>query len=89
VPTLIESGFPDFDITGALGVFAPSATPKEAIERLSTEIVRAVQLPEVKTGLLRDGFVVDPSGTSQYDAFTRVKIQQILKIAKAAKIKLD
>jgi tripartite-type tricarboxylate transporter receptor subunit TctC len=88
-PTMIESGFADFDITGALGVFAPSATPTEAIERFSAEIVRAVQLPDVKTGLARDGFVVAPAGPAEYNAFMRVKIQQIVKIAKAAKIKLD
>lgn len=89
VPTMVESGFADFDITGAMGVFAPGATPKEAIERLSAEIVRAAQLPEVKTGMLRDGFVVAPMGPAEYETFIRVKMQEIEKIARAAKIKLD
>ena len=89
VPTMIELGFPDFDITGAMGVFAPGGTPKDAIERLSAEILRAVQLPEVKAGMLRDGFVVAPLGPAEYEAYTRVKMQQIQKIARAAKIKLD
>jgi tripartite-type tricarboxylate transporter receptor subunit TctC len=33
VPTLAESGFPEFELTGKLGVFARSATPKELVIR--------------------------------------------------------
>jgi tripartite-type tricarboxylate transporter receptor subunit TctC len=89
VPTMIESGLPDFDLTGAMGVFAPAATPKAAIDRLSSEIMRVVQLPEVKDGMLRDGFAVVPLGPAEYDAFIRAKVQQIQRIAKAAKLKAD
>lgn len=89
VPTLIESGFADFDITGAMGIFAPAATPKEAIDRLSAEIIRAAQLPEVSSGLLRDGFFVAPTGPAEYAAFVRDKMQQIQQIGRAAKVKLD
>ncbi len=89
VPTLIESGFADFDITGALGIFAPAATPKEAIDRLSADIVRVVQLTEVSSGLLRDGFFVAPTGPAEYAAFVRDKMQQIQQIGRAAKVKLD
>ena len=86
---MMESGIADFDLSGAMGVFAPAATPKAALDRLNTEIMRALQLPEVKDGMLRDGFVVSPMGPAEYEMFMRDKIQQIQKIAKAANIKLD
>jgi tripartite-type tricarboxylate transporter receptor subunit TctC len=89
VPTMIEAGQPDFDMSGAMGALAPAATPKAALERLNSELTRAVQLPEVKEGMLRDGFVVAPIGLAEYEAFMRAKVQQIQKIAKAANIKLD
>ncbi len=89
LPTMMESGLADFDMSGAMGVFAPAATPKTALDRLSTEMMRVVQLPEVKDGMLRDGFVVAPLGPTEYDVFMRDKIQQIQKIAKAANIKLE
>lgn len=89
VPTMIECGFPDFDITGAMGFFAPAGTPKETVERLSAEIVRVVQLPEVKDGMLRDGFIVNPLGPAEYEAFLRAKFQQIQKIVRDANIKVD
>lgn len=87
VPTMIELGFADFDISGAMGVFAPAGTPREAIDRLSAEFMRAAHLPEVKGGMARDGFVVAPMGPAQYNAFIRAKTEQIKSIAKAAKIK--
>lgn len=89
VPTMMEAGIADFDLSGAMGVFAPAATPKAALDRLNTEIMRALQLPEVKDGMLRDGFVVAPMGPVEYEVFMCDKIQQIQRIAKAANIKLD
>lgn len=89
VPTMIEAGQPDFDLSGAMGLFAPSATPKPALERFNAEVMRALQLPEVRDGMLRDGFVVSPIGLAEFDAFIRVKVQQIQKIAKAANLKTD
>jgi tripartite-type tricarboxylate transporter receptor subunit TctC len=89
VPTMIESGFPDFDITGAMGFFAPVGTPKEAVDRLNAEIARVVQLPEVKDGMMRDGFIVNPLGPAEYEAFLRAKLQQIQKIVRDANIKID
>jgi tripartite-type tricarboxylate transporter receptor subunit TctC len=89
VPTMIECGFADFDITGAMGVFAPAGTPKETVERLSAEIARVVQLPEVKDGMLRDGFIVRPLGPAEFEAFLRAKFQQIQQIVRDANIKVD
>jgi tripartite-type tricarboxylate transporter receptor subunit TctC len=89
VSTMIELGYPDFDITGALGIFAPAGTPKEAVARLSAEITRVVLLPEVKDGMARDGYIVNPLGPAEFEAFLRAKLQQIQKIVDEAKIKID
>ena len=89
VPTMMESGLPDFDMTGGMGVFAPAGTPKEALDRLSAEVVRTLQLPEVRAGLVNDGFVVSAVGTAEYNAMVRTRMQQIQKIAKDANIKVD
>jgi tripartite-type tricarboxylate transporter receptor subunit TctC len=89
VPTMIESGLADFDMTGGMGVFAPRATPKEAVERLSTEVVRMLQLPEMRDGLVRDGFIVVPVGTDEYQKIVRTRMEQIQRIAREANIKVD
>jgi tripartite-type tricarboxylate transporter receptor subunit TctC len=89
VPTLAESGYPDFELTGKLGVFARSATPKELINRLGAEIVRALQIPEVKESLFKQGISATPMGPTEYDALIRAEIPKIQKIVRDAGIRLD
>jgi tripartite-type tricarboxylate transporter receptor subunit TctC len=48
VPTLAESGLPDFELNEWWGVFAPLNTPQDIAERLNREINRAVQQAEVR-----------------------------------------
>jgi tripartite-type tricarboxylate transporter receptor subunit TctC len=52
VPTFIEAGVPDYDMSYWWGIAAPAGTPRELIERLNREIVRACGKPR-----LRDAFV--------------------------------
>ena len=89
VPTMAESGFPEFELTGKLGVFARSATPKEIINRLGAEIVRALQIPEVRDSLFKQGIAAAPLGSAEYDAMIRAEIPKIQKILREAGIKLD
>jgi tripartite-type tricarboxylate transporter receptor subunit TctC len=89
VPTMMEAGQKDFDMSGAMGVFAPAATPRPTMERFNAEVTRALALPEVRDGMLRDGFVVSPIGLAEFDAFMRAKVKQIQMIAKAANLKTD
>jgi len=87
-PTIDESGVPGFDLTSIFGAFVRSNTPKDAIHRLSSEILTALNTPEVKTGLLRDGFTATPLDPAAFDALLRVKIDQIRKIVREANIRI-
>jgi tripartite-type tricarboxylate transporter receptor subunit TctC len=88
-PTMAESGYPEFELTGKLGVFARSATPKEAISRLGAEIVRALNLPDVRESLFKQGIAAAPLGPAEFDALIRAEIPKIQKIVREAGIKLD
>ena len=88
-PTLAESGYPDFELTAKLGVYVRSTTPKEIVERLGTEIVRALNTAEVKESLFRQGIAASPMGPAEYDALIRNEIPRIQKIVREAGIKLD
>jgi tripartite-type tricarboxylate transporter receptor subunit TctC len=65
VPTVAESGFPAFFVDNMYGVLAPAGTPRAVIEKLNREIVRIVNLPEVKERLASQGY--DPAGDSPSD----------------------
>ena len=56
VPTMIESGFKDFEATAWIGFLAPGGTPRPIIERYHREIVRILKLPEVRDKLLAVDF---------------------------------
>jgi len=87
-PTLAESGYPDFELTAKLGVYVRSQTPKEIVDRLGTEIVRALNTAEVKESLFRQGITASPMGPAEYDALIRKEIPRIQKIVREAGITL-
>jgi tripartite-type tricarboxylate transporter receptor subunit TctC len=89
VPTVAESGFPGFDTAIWFGSVVPAATPKEAVNRLSTEILRALQLPEVKDVITKVG--LNPAGLAagEFDAFLRAELQRNEKIAREVGLKID
>ena len=89
VPTIAESGFPGFDMSFWFGAWVPAATPKVAVNRLGAEIVRVLQLPEVKGSLARLGISAAPLGPEAFDSFFRAEVQRYVKIVNETKFKLD
>jgi tripartite-type tricarboxylate transporter receptor subunit TctC len=57
VPTVAESGLPNYQATSWNGLSAPARTPQPIIDRLNKEINAAVSSPEVKARLLELGIV--------------------------------
>jgi tripartite-type tricarboxylate transporter receptor subunit TctC len=51
VPTMAELGYPGFEATLWLGVFAPTGTPPAAVNRISTDIATVLKNPEVRARL--------------------------------------
>ena len=55
VPTIAEAALPGYEATPWYGVLAPAGTPKEIIDRLNSEIVAILGMPDVKDSLLEQG----------------------------------
>ena len=89
LPTVAESGFPGFDTSIWFGSVVPAATPKEAVNRLSAEILRALQLPEVKDVIAKVGLNAAALGASEFDAFLRAELQRNEKIAREVNLRID
>jgi tripartite-type tricarboxylate transporter receptor subunit TctC len=89
VPTVIESGLPDFEMTARVSTLAPAATPRPAVERLSAEIMRIVLLPEVKASMARVGYEIGPIGAAELEADIRNKVEKWKQLAKAVNLKVD
>jgi len=89
LPTVAESGFPGFDTAIWFGSVIPAATPKEAVNRLSAEILRALQIPEVKDVITKVGLNVAALGAGEFDAFLRAELQRNEKIAREVNLRID
>jgi len=65
LPTMAEAGLKDFEVSGWYGVFAPARTPRPIVQRLNAEIVKLLDIPDVKGFLFNQGLEVSPSTPEQ------------------------
>lgn len=89
VPTVAESGFPGFETAIWFGTVVPSATPKEAVNRLSAAILGALPLPEVNDVLTRIGLSAAGLNAGEFDQFIRSETRRNEKIAREVNLRID
>jgi tripartite-type tricarboxylate transporter receptor subunit TctC len=88
VPVLAET-LPGFDIAQWNAVWAPAATPKDVLDKLSTEITRIVQSRDYKSRMTEQGSDAIGNSRSELATFQKAEIDKYRKIAQQAKIKVD
>jgi len=89
VPTVAESGFPGFEAANWFGAVARAATPKNAIDRLNAEIGRALQLPEVKDTLGKQGLFPAATTPAGFDAIIRREVEVNGRIIARLNLKVE
>jgi tripartite-type tricarboxylate transporter receptor subunit TctC len=87
LPTLAEAGYPESDFPFWIGVFAPSATPKDIQEKLYRETTKALQNKSVREKLMVLGGEPFDMTSAEFDAFFRAQIKQNRELVRAAGIK--
>ncbi|HEV8518040.1 MAG TPA: tripartite tricarboxylate transporter substrate binding protein [Burkholderiales bacterium] len=89
LPTIAEAGVPGYALNSWYGVLAPARTPRQIVAKLSTEIVRILNLADVRAKLLQEG--VDPEGTTpqEFSAFIRAEVEKWPRLVKAAGARID
>jgi tripartite-type tricarboxylate transporter receptor subunit TctC len=76
VPTLGESGFPTFENSSWVGVFAPAGTPQPLLEQLNREIVHALLEPEVAARLEGLGFETRAGTQAEFAGYVKAQVAQ-------------
>lgn len=89
VPTIAESGLPDFEATLYYGLIAPAATPRPVVEKLNQALRAAIESDDVKKRLLQDGTEPTPSTPDEYAAFIDKDEAKWSKIIKASGAKTE
>jgi tripartite-type tricarboxylate transporter receptor subunit TctC len=87
VPTLMESGVPDFEAGSRYGILAPAGTLKEIVNRLNREVVRVLQLPDLRERLLAEAFDVPLDTPEQFAAHIKADVPRWAKVVRDAGIK--
>lgn len=82
VPTIAESGMPGFDVSAWWGVVAPARTPQAVVARLNREIIRALELPDIKERFASQG--ADPviMTPAQFGAYIKSEYTKWAKVVK-------
>ena len=89
LPTVSESGLPGFEAATFFIVLGPANVPAAVVNRLSSEIVKAAQLPDVRERLTLEGANVVAGNPQQAMAHIQAEIARWTKVVKAAGIKAE
>ncbi len=89
VPTLAESGLAGFEVGSWQGVFAPAGTPPAIVKRLNAEIVKILNMPDVKEKILALG--AEPVGdtSEQFTAYVKTEVVKWSDVVKKSGAKVD
>ncbi len=89
LPTFAEAGLGGYALENWYGALAPAGTPKDVINKLNVEIVKALQLPEVKERLTSQGFETRTSTPDEFAVYLKTEIVKWAGIVKASGAKVD
>jgi len=87
VPTVAESGYPGYEAMNWYAYVAPAKTPKDVIDRLNREIVKALAAPEVIALLEKQGLEPSSSSPEELARYIASEYETWGKVVKQAGIK--
>ena len=86
LPTIAESGVPDYDLSGWIALFAPAGTPRSIVEKLNAEVTKVLQLPEVRTRFLDLGAEPSPMRVPEFSTWVQQEVTKWTRLVKEAGI---
>ena len=89
VPTTAEAGVPGSEFNFWIGMMAPAKTPREIVNRLHDEVVKALATPEVKERFVTLGADAWTLRPEQFDAYLRDEIKANAILVKAAGLQVQ
>jgi len=89
VPTVNEQGFSGFDDLTWTAFFAPAGTQQDLVNRINSEVTRALAAPEVRDRLATLGLEWKPNTPAEFAAFLREEVPKWAKAVKDSGAKAD
>ncbi len=87
LPTVAEAGVPGYEATNWYGVLAPAGTPQVIIAKLNAELIKTLQMPDLRERMLSNQGI-EPLGSppEQFAAYLRDEVAKWAKVTKAVGI---
>ena len=89
VPTVAESGYPNYEASAWFGVAAPVGTPSEVVAKLSVMISNAMKDPEVEKKMNSLNLLHDYKGPTEFRTHISEQYEQYSRVIDNAKIKVE
>ena len=89
VPTMTESGYPDFTIDAWTGVVAPAGTPPQIIEKLNGAVNAGLLSPETETAMARFSSITKVGTPEEFAAFIAAEAPRWAAMVKLADAKVE
>ena len=89
LPTIKETGYPNFEVNSWYGVCAPAATPTAILDKLHGDIVTVLRMPDFQQRMAELVMDATPLSRDQFDQFIRADIARWALVIKEAKIPLQ
>jgi tripartite-type tricarboxylate transporter receptor subunit TctC len=89
LPTIAESGLPDYEAGSWYGILAPAGTPREIVSKLHGEVVRALAQPEIRERLAGEGAELIGSTPEEFAAHIGSELARMGKLVRGAGIRLE
>ena len=90
VPTALESGFAELsNVVEWYGVVVPAATPREVVQKLSIDILKTINLPEIQNRVVQIGQVPSPAGAEEFDRYIRADYERWGRVVKASGARVE
>jgi tripartite-type tricarboxylate transporter receptor subunit TctC len=90
VPTIAESGVPGFEVAGSWqGWFAPVRTPDPIVQRLHSEVAKAILQPKVRDFIKSAGYEPDGRSPSEFRTLIAADLKRYTEVVRVANIKAE
>jgi tripartite-type tricarboxylate transporter receptor subunit TctC len=89
IPTLAESGYPEFEASSWFGLLGPADMPRDIVNKLHAEIVRILKIAEIRDKLSQQG--ADPVGNTpeEFGAYIRAETSKWARVVRASGAKAE
>jgi tripartite-type tricarboxylate transporter receptor subunit TctC len=89
LPTMIEAGIPDYEVTTFYGIVAPAGTPEPIVALLNATINEGLRTPEMRANVLNIGAAPAPGSPAEFGTFIAAEGRKWSTVAKAANVHVD